>query len=57
MENDNLELCFDVRGNCYVIPIAIINDPINFSNDYCMEKLKLKEKTVETQDIKVILDV
>jgi hypothetical protein len=57
MENDNLELCFDVRGNCYVIPIAIINDPINFSNDYCMEKLKLKEKTVETQDIRVILDV
>ena len=48
-------LVYDATGRSYKVPIAVINDPINFGTDFHMEKLKCKEKPEKLRDLTLLL--
>jgi hypothetical protein len=52
--NGCISLCYDARGQSYVVPIACINDPINFGTDYHVEKLRSKAEPTESSLMTVI---
>jgi hypothetical protein len=43
MPQNNLTLIIDEQGVYYRIPICMINDPIQYDQDFQQEKLKQKD--------------
>ena len=42
MPQNSLTTCIDRNGQYYRIPIACINDPVNYSQDFILKKMQDK---------------
>ena len=47
MPQNSLTTCIDQAGVYYRVPIACINDPVNYDQDYQQNKMKEKKKPPE----------
>lgn len=49
----NMQLCYDSLGHAYIVPVACINEPINYGSEYHIEKIKDREAPTEGKEVKV----